>query len=176
MIRSAPNPPPTGAMPVGGMQGGDLPPVVAAFLERLRRLPLGAWAEAGRRLEEIDRRERETAGRPAADADTTVRTYLRQVVNEEPRVAAQARQRVLDLAAAAQGFVHPAEVSRMKKAALAAVLALVARPALGEERFAEIYEPFATLIPLASLSVASPEESAAAWRGDAGSAGLAPGG
>ena len=142
-----------------GTHGSDLPPVVAAFLDRLRRLPLGAWAEAGRRLEEIDRLDRRVrlaAGLGVPERRTAVRAHLREVVNASPGVAVRARQSVTDLAAVAQGFVHPAEVARMKKAALAAALALVARPALGEEGFAEIYEPFATLIPLASLPDAGP--------------------
>jgi hypothetical protein len=136
---------------------GELPAVVADFLEQLRRLPLGAWAEAGRRLEELDARDRLLAG-DAPGSDSAVRAQLRQVVNEMPRVAAQARQRVMNVAAMAQGFVHPADLARMKKAALAAVLALVARPTLGEERFAAIYAPFAEHIPLDGTDAPPPAE------------------
>ena len=131
--------------------GDELPPVALAFLERLRRVPLGAWADAGRRLTELDERERRALGRAGSGADAAVRAVLRRAVNARPRVAAQARQRVSHLAAVAQGFVHPADVARMKKAALAAVLALIARDELGEQGFAAVYEPFAELIPLAAL-------------------------
>jgi hypothetical protein len=135
-----------------GSTAGELPPVAFAFLEQLRRLPLGAWADAGRRLAELDEHERLALGRNGSDATATVRAVLRREVSAHPRVAAQARQRVLHLAAVAHGFLHPTDVARMKKAALAAVLALIARPELGEQRFAAVYDPFAALIPLATLS------------------------
>jgi hypothetical protein len=122
-----------------------------AFLERLRRLPLGAWADAGRRLAELDAHERRSLGRTGKGTDATVRAVLRRVVNASPRMAGHARHRVRHLAAVARGFLHPTDVALMKKAALAAVLALVARPELGEQRFAAVYEPFATLIPVADL-------------------------
>jgi hypothetical protein len=155
MIHSIPVPVTAGPM-AGGPQG-ELPPAVVGFLERLRRLPLGAWVEAGRRLEELDRDERAVHGR-ARPSLGSVRARLREVVDRSPHVVARARHRVLDQAAVAQGFVHPAELSRMKKAALAAVLALVARPTLGEERFARVYEPFAGIIPLDSLPGAGGED------------------
>lgn len=134
-----------------GSTPGELPQVALAFLEQLRRVSLGAWADAGRRLTELDEDERRVLARTGSGADATVRAVLRRAVHARPRVAAQARQRVTYLAAVAHGFVHPSDVARMKKAALAAVLALVVRDELGEERFAAVYEPFAALIPLAAL-------------------------
>ena len=101
---------------------GELPPLVATFLERLRRVPLGAWVDAGRRLEELNRRGTLGTIRSA----NPLRAQLRVIVDEMPHVAPRVRERVLDLVAATQGFVHPAEAARMKKAALAAALALVA--------------------------------------------------
>lgn len=148
MTQRIPHPTPISATPPAPYRDvGELPPLVQAFLERLRRLPLGAWVDAGRRLEELDRRG--TLG--ARRAGSVVHSQLRQLVDEMPHVAARVRERVLHLVAATQGFVHPAERARMKKAALAAALALAARPSLGAERFAEIYEPFAASIPLSSL-------------------------
>lgn len=154
MIRSAPVPGVHADGHAPRPMPGELPPVALAFLERLRRVPIGAWAYAGRRLAELDEDERRALGRAGNGADATVRAVLRGMVNAQPRVAAQARQRVSHLTAVAHGFVHPTEVARMKKAALAAVLALVARDQLGEERFAAVYEPFAALIPLATLPTA----------------------
>lgn len=151
MIRSAPVPVGDADMRLRGSSAGELPPVALAFLEQLRRLPLGAWADAGRRLAELDETERRTLRSTGSGDDATVRAVLRRAVNANPRVAAQARKRVLHLVAVGDGFLHPADVARMKKAALAALLALVARPELGEQRFAAVYEPFARLIPLAAL-------------------------
>ena len=150
MTHSIPHPMPTSATPSAPYRDvGELPPIVRAFLERLHRLPLGAWVDAGRRLEELDRRGT-LGGRRSANS---VRAQLRALVEDVPHVAQRVRERVLDLVAATHGFVHPAEAARMKKAALAAALALAARPSLDAERFAEVYEPFAALIPIASLEV-----------------------
>lgn len=157
MIRSAPVPTVNSILGATRPTSGELPPVALAFLEHLRRLPLGAWADAGRRLAELDEHERRTLRSAGSNPDAAVRAVLRRLVNANPRVAAQARLRVLNLSAVAHGFVHPADVARMKKAALAAVLALIARPELGERRFAAVYEPFATLIPLAALPEAEIE-------------------
>ena len=146
----------------GAVPAGELPPEVAAFLERLRRLPLGAWADAGRLLEELDARP--AAAGPLADVaahGAEVRAELRQVVNAMPREARQIRSRVLHLATVAHGFVHPSDVARMKKAALVAALALVARPALGPARFGRAYAPFATSIPADSLLAAAAAAAAA---------------
>jgi len=141
-------PMPAAATPAASyIDAGELPPIVQRFLERLRRLPIGAWVDAGRRLEELNRRGTRGARRSAS----TVRAQLRRMVEEMPHVAPRVRTRVLDLVAATEGFVHPAERARMKKAALAAALALAARPSLGDERFTDAYEPFAAVIPIESL-------------------------
>jgi hypothetical protein len=114
-----------------------LPRDLLGFCERLRHLPLGAWASAA-----------EPAGGSAPErASAAARHRLRRVVDGMPHVAEQSRRRVLDLVAAAEGFVHPATVARMKKCALTAALAIAARPTLGEDDFAQLYRPFATLIP-----------------------------
>lgn len=148
MTQRFPHPLPTSANPSAAYQDvAEIPPLVRAFLDRLRRLPLGEWVDAGRSLEALDRRG--TLG--ATPSASTLRSQLRQTVNAMPVLARQVRARVLDLAAVAQGFVHPAEAARMKRAALAAALALAARPSLATEHFVVLYEPFAVLIPIASL-------------------------
>ena len=160
MIHSVPNPVVKADVPKAGTTS-ELPRVALDFLEQLGRIPLGAWADAGRRLAELDAAEQRALAGTEHGPDTTARAVLRQLVNARPRVAAQARQRVLHLAAVARGFLHPSEVASMKKAALAAVLALVARPELGERRFAALYEPFAALIPLDGLPNAGFERAPA---------------
>jgi len=59
--------------------------------------------------------------------------------------------RVDELVSVAEGFVAPGTTARMKKVALTAALALVARPDLSEEDFEWLYAPFADTIPIDSL-------------------------
>lgn len=129
---------------------GELPPLAAGFLERLRRLPLGSWADAARALDESGGLT--LSGDVSAPLTDAARARLRWLMDEMPGVTTKARRRVHDLAAVAQGFLHPREVARMKKAALTAVLALVARPDLDDDEFARLYAPFATLLPLEALA------------------------
>lgn len=136
--------------------GGELPPAVLGFLEHLRRLPLGAWVDAARHADEP------AVGRAPGRAPSAAhpRARLRRIMDEAPGVTMQTRRRVRDLAAAASGFVHHADAARMKKAALAAALALVARPTLGEDDFARLYAPFADVVPLEELTNDAAEEPA----------------
>lgn len=136
------------------LRAGGLPPLVRAFVERLRHVPLGVWAALA------DEHEPAEDGEPAerdALADWTPgresgpRARLRQLVDETPGHAALVRRRVLELTAAAEGFVHPATVRKMKKAALSAALALSVRPTLAAGDFEQLYAPFAALLPLAEL-------------------------
>ena len=130
-------------------RGGELPPVVLGFLEHLRRLPLGTWADAAHLADDA-------ILSPASDTTTpstaATRARLRQIMDDAPGVAMQTSRRVRNLAAMASGFVHPADVVRMKKTALAAALALVARPMLAEDDFARLYAPFADIVPLRELT------------------------
>ncbi|HEX6629949.1 MAG TPA: hypothetical protein VF048_02610 [Gemmatimonadaceae bacterium] len=135
-------------------RGAALPPVVLGFLEHLRRLPLGTWADAAHLADEAVIGAPAGAAAPSA-ADTRAR--LRQIMDEAPGVAMQTSRRVRNLASMASGFVHPADVVRMKKTALAAALALVARPALGEADFARLYAPFADIVPLTEIADAPDE-------------------
>lgn len=136
----------------------ELPPLAASFLERLRRLPLGAWADAARALDESGALT--LSGDVSTPLSDAARARLRWLMDEMPGVTTKARRRVHDLAAVAQGFLHPREVARMKKAALTAVLALVARPDLDEDEFARLYAPFATLVPLDVLAGRAEERRA----------------
>jgi hypothetical protein len=153
--------PPSAAHPLRP-GGADLPPAVLAFLERLRRLPLGSWATAALEADGVDTIAALSDVPVTRDDGSEARRRLRVIVDGMPGVAAQTRRRVHDLVAVANGFVHPAIVARMKKSALTAALALVARPRLGDEDFHELYAPFATLVPLRSLAQRSPASAAAA--------------
>ena len=127
----------------------SLPPVAMAFCERLRHLPIGTWADAV---------QLSTAAPPGGVAATAAaRVRLRDVMNDLPVVTTQLRRRVADLAAVAERFVRPPTVARMQKAALTAVMALVARPRLGSEEFGRLYAPFATIIPAHELLPGAPE-------------------
>ena len=132
--------------------GVALPREILGFYERLRHVPLGLWAAAA---ESVPTRapSRRPDGGPVTPG-AAARARLRRAVNGMPGVVAQSRRRVLDLVSAAEGFVHPSSIARMKKSALTAALALGARPALGEEDFAQLYAPYAALIPLQALAAA----------------------
>lgn len=144
-----------------GVHGGALPAIALEFTDRLRHLPLGAWADAAGAAPPADAHDQA----PAAAA----RARLRVIADDMPSVVIQLRARVNNVVGAAEGFVHQSAVGRMKKTALTAGLALVARPALGEEDFARLYAPFADLIPAreldapaAGLSFGAPSPPAAA--------------
>lgn len=136
------------------LHAGGLPPLVRAFVERLRHVPLRAWAELA---EEADPGALDAPDRHHALADRAptpldgARARLRSLVDETPGHAALVRRRVLELTAAAEGFVHPATVALMKEAALTAALALSVRPSLAPGDFEELYGPFAAVLPLAEL-------------------------
>jgi hypothetical protein len=108
-------------------------PIVLAFLERLRSLRLADWAEAA-------------SGDSAPD-----RRSLRQVIDGSPELANRAKGRIDDLLAAAEGLIPEPTLKAMRKAALTAVLAIVARGSLSSADFDALYAPFAPLIPLDTL-------------------------
>ena len=120
-----------------------LPSSVLWFLEQLRRLPMGAWADAARSAE--------MARRPAMDGSSlhaAGRARLRHAVDASPVLTTRVRARVHDIVGVLDGFLHPVDVLRMKKAALDASLAIAARSALEPDDFATLYAPFENLIPL----------------------------
>jgi hypothetical protein len=136
--------------PVTLEHGAAIPPPVLAFLQRLKRLPLGVWADVA-----FTRTARPTdvtlsQGSPSSLADARAR--LRKLIDTRPAVAARIRPRVYELAGVAQAFLHPAVVARMKKVGLAASLALAVRDHLAEEDFEQLYAPFAELIPIKELA------------------------
>lgn len=139
------------------LRAGGLPPLVRAFVERLRHVPLGVWAALADEHEPPESGETGETGERDGVADWTPeresgpRARLRQLVDETPGHAALVRRRVLELTAAAEGFVRPATVRKMKKAALTAALALSVRPTLAAGDFEQLYAPFAALLPLAEL-------------------------
>ena len=165
MMRSIPLPDPFAAPYPARYERAHMTPAAVAFLERLRRLPLGVWADAAARLDdEGGLATDDGVSTPVTDA---ARARLRQLVDRTPTVAARVRRRVHDLVAVAQGFLHPREVARMKKAALTAALAVHVRPALRPDEFARLYAPFAALVPLETLD-APVVAGAARWRDPAG--------
>lgn len=126
----------------------ELPPVVVDYLNRLRSMPVGAWSEAARALNEAERRAR---ARPAADSVAAAHASLRRIMSGMPGLAVQTQRRVQDLVEVAQTCLHTADCALMKRAALAAALALAVRQSLGETLFALLYEPFEPWIPLREL-------------------------
>src|SRR5688572_21960606 len=89
-----------------------IPSSVLWFLEQLKRLPMGAWADAARRVE-MDRAPRTDGQRLHAAG----RARLRHAVDASPVLTTRVRARVHDVVAVLDGFLHPVDVLRMKKAA-----------------------------------------------------------
>ena len=140
--RATPTPTPSSA--------SGLPSSVLWFLEQLRRLPMGSWADAARRGE--------MARRPASAGSTlhaAGRARLRHAVDASPVLTSRIRARVHDIVGVLDGFLHPVDVLRMKKAALDAALAIAARSDLDPDDFARLYAPFDGLIPLHEPALAS---------------------
>lgn len=130
------------------MRGNDLPPIVIDYLRRLRSLPVGAWAQAAAALDEAERRAR---AKPGSDSIAAAHASLRRIVSGMPGLAVQTQRRVQNLVEVAQTCLHSADCAMLKRAALAAALALMARPALGERLFTQLYAPFEPWIPLQEL-------------------------
>lgn len=125
-----------------------VPQTVAAFRNRLRRLPLRSWLEAGRRLADSD-------SEAVCAAMQSARRRLRQVVEVSPEGATRVRRNIHELVAVAEGMVHRTDIQLMKKAALTAALALSTRNLLDPQDFALLYGPFEGFIPLAEVDPAA---------------------
>lgn len=133
-------------------RAAEIPVSVMRFSERLRHLPLGIWAELADRVGQ----RRTDDGATGVDASAAAaRHRLRQVVDDMPGAVTRVRGRIHELIACAEGFFRPDVLLRMKKVALTAALALTARPHLAPEEFDRLYEPFAAVIPLEDLMVAT---------------------
>ncbi len=136
--------------PVTLEHGVAIPPVVLAFLQRLKRLPLGIWADVA--FTRTARTADVTVRNGAASSLAEARARLRKLIDTRPGLAARIRPRVYELAGVAEAFLHPAVVARMKKVGLTASLALGVRDHLSEEDFEQLYAPFAELIPIKELA------------------------
>lgn len=121
-----------------------LPEPVRLFLRtELRRIPLRSWADAARTLADDP-----NVGIPAR---SEARTRLRAAIEARPAEAARIRRTVDSLVEVAEGIVHPRDIRLMRKAALSAAFALVARDDLDPADFEDLYRPFGELIPLSVL-------------------------
>jgi hypothetical protein len=120
--------------------------VLREFFTRLRKIPLSAWIDAAVPLADV-RGDDDFESEPTAMA----RARLRAVVDRMPGGLTLAKSRVQDYAAVAEGFAPHGIVSRMKRVALTASLALIARPHLSRTEFERLYRPFEKLIPADEL-------------------------
>ena len=116
------------------------------FFTRLRKVPLSAWIDAAVPFADV-RGDDEFESEPTAAA----RARLRAIVDRMPAGLTLAKSRVQDYAAVAEGFAPHGVVSRMKRVALTAALALLARPHLSTSDFDRLYKPFSALIPVEEL-------------------------
>lgn len=126
--------------------GADDNTVLREFFTRLRRVPLSAWIDAAVPFADV-RGEDDFESEPTAAA----RARLRAIVDRMPAGLTLAKARVQDYVAVAEGFAPHGVVSRMKRVALTAALALIARPYLSPADFERLYKPFAALIPVSEL-------------------------
>ena len=134
--------PDAAALTPGRRAGGEEATSLLPFMVRLKRVPLATWMRAALPL--ADGASEHAYDSPlAADA----RARLRTIVEHMPGGVAFARSRIHDYVAVAEGFAPPVIIVRMKRVALTAALALLARPHLSDEEFERLYGPFAALIP-----------------------------
>lgn len=117
-----------------------LPAVALHFHQRLTHVPIGRWAEVAAG----DANGEHASSR---DPDTRARHRLRDVMDKHPETVVRMRRRIDDTIDSAEGFVSDKMLPRMKRVALTAGLALVARSQLPAEDFARLYRPFEDLIP-----------------------------
>ena len=134
----------------------DLPPIVLDYLNRLRQLPVGAWADAGQALHMAELTIG-SSGRPGPVA--AARATLRRVVGQMPALAVQTQRRVQDMVEIAGACLQAETVAPMRRAALSAALALATRDAIGEKAFERLYAPFEPFIPHAALEEPGPEQA-----------------
>lgn len=137
------------APPVTLEHGVVMPPAVLAFLRQLKRLPLGVWADVA--FSRTSRPADVVVESALPNSLVGARARLRRLIDARSGLAVRIRQRVHELVAVAEAFLHPAVVARMKKVGLSAALALAVREQLDPDDFALLYAPFAELIPLDDL-------------------------
>lgn len=122
---------------------------VQHFFARLKTLRLNDWAAAGRAASPFA----DVPSASPARAEAVER--LNRIMDDMPHERLRADRRIDDIAAAAVGFTNDADTGAMRRSALTAALALIARPHLGEEDFRALYEPFASLIPCEEIGIAT---------------------
>lgn len=117
-----------------------LPEVALHFHQRLMHVPIGKWAEVA-----ADDANGDHAS--SRDPDARARHRLRRIMDEYPDTVVRMRRRIEDTIDSAEGFVSRRMLPRMKRVALTAGLALVAKSQLASDDFARLYRPFEDLIP-----------------------------
>lgn len=155
MLKSVPR------VPAHAGENVVLPVAVADFLNGLRRVPVGEWADAARTAEHQGTAADASRGAAAAT--------LRRIVAGMPGIAKQTQRRVRNLVEVAEGCVDERVTGAMRRTALNAALALATRDALGEDVFAQLYAPFDALIPLPEAEI----DVSAAWDAAADTAAVA---
>ena len=141
---------------------GAMTPQVAAFLERLRRIPAEAWATAADRDPHIaapadassDDGQRAMQFLRDLETDQLARARLRDVMESMPDVVRRIRRRVDEDLTVLDGIASKVSLSRMRRSARLAACALAARPHMSATEFERLYRPFRTLIPLEELTPA----------------------
>ncbi len=138
-----------------GSAYGVMTPVVQQFFARLMRLPLETWIRTSTPKEGWATDSMLASRADDGGAAALARAKLRRIMDEMPSALGRAKRRVHDITDCTAGFAAEAVRAPMTRAALTAALALVARPHLTADEFRHLYGPFAELIPVESLELAS---------------------
>ncbi|HUF27745.1 MAG TPA: hypothetical protein VMM18_12285 [Gemmatimonadaceae bacterium] len=126
---------------------GEATPLVQRFMVRLSRLPLDVWGQAAEGVSLVP------GGRESDAPELRLaRARLRYLLAAMPSELARVKRRIDDMTAVACGFTGRATIAAMRRVALTAALALLVRPRLADEDFAELYAPFALIIPVEELT------------------------
>lgn len=133
---------------------GEMTPLVRQFFSRLMKLPLGAWIgisvpKEGWATDPL------LAQRSDDPEEAEARAKLRRIMDQMPGAVTRAKRRVHDITDVAAGLTSEAVHAPMTRAAVTAVLALIARPYLSAQEFVRLYHPFADLIPVEVLEAAA---------------------
>jgi hypothetical protein len=129
--------------PSGHWPYGPNTPVVRRFLQRFAALDAAQWDAAATAFEAVERTPAYSA------ADRALATAITRADRARERDAVVGPLLQIVRPAGGSGDPHP-----VAAAALAAVLALVARDALEPQTFRTLYGPFEQLVPIASLEPA----------------------
>ncbi len=129
---------------------GEMTPLVRQFFSRLVKLPLGVWIgisvpKEGWASDPL------LAQRSEDPEEAQARAKLRRIMDQMPVALSRAKRRVHDITDIAAGLTNEAVHAPMTRAAVTAVLALIARPYLSAHEFVRLYQPFAQLIPVEAL-------------------------